>query len=161
LHINLTMLRAQTAPEGRSILEESRRLVHRAMEQVRGLSLELRPIALDNLGLEVALRSYLERHGTLAGLLVEFTSTLGEQRRPAFLGTVCFRVIQEALSNVVRHAQASRLWVKLIQETESLHLLIQDDGKGFDVAYVRERIQRGETFGLLSMQERVHLFGGQ
>ncbi len=161
LHINLTMLLAQTAPDGRSILEESRRLVHRAMEQVRVLSYDLRPVALDNLGLEAALRSYLDRHGTLAGLTVELSSALGEQRLPAFLETVCFRVIQETFSNVVQHARASRFRVELTQDGEAIHLLIQDDGKGFDLADVRQRMLRGEAFGLLSTQERVQLFGGQ
>ncbi len=74
--------------------------------------------------------------------------------------TECFRVAQEALTNVVRHAQAKVVTVELRQKDEQLHLRVHDDGIGFDVAAVREKAVRGASLGLLSMEERAALAGG-
>ena len=74
--------------------------------------------------------------------------------------TECFRVAQEALTNVVRHAQAKTVTVELRKEAGQLHLRVRDDGIGFDVAAVREKAVRGASLGLLSMEERAALAGG-
>jgi signal transduction histidine kinase len=74
--------------------------------------------------------------------------------------TECFRVAQEALTNVVRHAQAKAVTVELRQEDGQLHLRVRDDGIGFEVAAVREQAMRGASLGLLSMEERALLAGG-
>jgi PAS domain S-box-containing protein len=161
--VNLTLeaVRARVGPDAAERLDESRRVVDRAIEQVRGLSLDLRPASLDLLGLEPALRAYLARQAAHAGLALAFTSSLGAERLPPALETVCFRVVQEAATNVLRHARATRLEVDLSRTGEEVRVTIRDDGAGFDVAAARERVLRGEGFGLVGMRERVQLFGGR
>lgn len=161
--VNLTLeaVRARVGPDAAERLDESRRVVDRAIEQVRSLSLDLRPASLDLLGLEPALRGYLARQAAHAGLALAFTSSLGAERLPPAMETVCFRVVQEAATNVLRHARATRLEVDLSRTAEEVRVTIRDDGAGFDVAAARERVLRGEGFGLVGMRERVQLFGGR
>lgn len=160
VHLNLDALRSHVQPAGLPRLEESMQVVEQAIEQVRNLSLDLRPSALDLLGLGPTLRAYLNRLAAQAGIAVEFTSNLGEQRLPPTLETVCFRVVQEAFTNVLRHARAAHCWVELAVHGTEVQIGIRDDGTGFDVAAARKRALRGESFGLLSLLERVQLFGG-
>jgi signal transduction histidine kinase len=75
--------------------------------------------------------------------------------------TACFRVAQEAVTNIVRYAQARCVSIALERRDDQLHLSVRDDGAGFDVAAARERAARGQSMGLLGMQERVGLLGGQ
>jgi signal transduction histidine kinase len=141
-------------------LQESLAIVDQALQQVRSLSLDLRPSLLDDLGLVAALRWYLDRQGQRAGLAVEFVADPPGLRAAAELETACFRVAQEALTNIVRHAQAQRVWVELRQNEAELQMRIRDDGKGFDVAAARQRAVHGASLGLLGMQERVVLLRG-
>ncbi len=149
----------ESAASGR--LEESIGIVDRVLQQVRNLSLDLRPSLLDDLGLAAALRWYLDRQAKRAGFSAEFAADPPEIRAPARLETACFRVAQEALTNVVRHAQAKQVRAELRQHDNQLELRIQDDGIGFDVAAARQRAARGQSLGLLGMQERVLLIGGR
>jgi signal transduction histidine kinase len=142
-------------------IEESVAIVDRALQQVRNLSLDLRPSLLDDLGLVAALRWYLDRQAQRAGFAAEFTADPPGIRVPANLETACFRVAQEALTNVVRHAQAKRVRVELRQQGSELHLRIRDDGIGFEVPAARQRAARGGSLGLLGMQERVLLIRGR
>lgn len=160
--VNLTLeaIRARVAPAAADRVDESRRVVDRAIEQVRSLSLDLRPASLDLLGLAPALRAYLARQAAHAGLTLTFTSSLGDERLPPTLETVCFRVVQEATTNVLRHARATRLEVGLHRAGAEVRLTIRDDGAGFETSAARERVLRGEGFGLVGMRERVQLFGG-
>ena len=141
-------------------LNETLEVVERVLEQVRDISLDLRPSILDDLGLEPALRWYTERQAALVELKVEFHADRLEQRLDPMIETECFRVAQEALTNVVRHAQAKTVTVELRKEDGQLHLRVRDDGVGFDVAPVREQAVRGTSLGLLSMEERASLAGG-
>jgi PAS domain S-box-containing protein len=141
-------------------LNESLDAVERVLEQVRDISLDLRPSILDDLGLEPALRWYTERQAALVELRVEFHADQLEQRLDPVIETECFRVAQEALTNVVRHARAKAVTVELRKEDGQLHLRVRDDGVGFDVAPVREQAVRGTSLGLLSMEERALLAGG-
>ena len=133
----------------------------RVLEQVQDISLDLRPSILDDLGLEPALRWYTERQAALVGLKVEFHVDQLEQRLEPMIETECFRVAQEALTNVVRHARAKAVMVELRKEDQQLHLRVRDDGIGFEVAAVREKAARGASLGLLSMEERAVLAGGR
>jgi len=141
-------------------LQESLYVVERVLEQVHDLSLNLRPSMLDDLGLEPALRWYVERQAALAGLQAEVRADPLEQRLDPMIETQCFRVAQEALTNVVKHAQARTVTVELTTNDEQLHLSVRDDGLGFDVASLREKAVRGASLGLLSMEERATLAGG-
>ena len=141
-------------------LTDSLEAVARALEQVHDISLDLRPSMLDDLGLEPALRWYTERQAALVELKVEFHADRLEQRLDSVIETECFRVAQEALTNVVRHAQAKAVMVELRKQEGQLHLRVRDDGIGFEVAAIRDKAVRGASLGLLSMEERAALAGG-
>ncbi|MBI3247514.1 MAG: HAMP domain-containing protein [Deltaproteobacteria bacterium] len=141
-------------------LQESIGIVDHALQQVRNLSLDLRPSLLDDLGLVAALEWYVDRQAQRVGFVGHFTATPHDLRVDPALETVCFRVVQEALTNVARHAQAQQVWVEVERSETELHLRVRDDGVGFDVPSARERAARGASFGLLGMRERVELIGG-
>jgi signal transduction histidine kinase len=141
-------------------LEDSIQAVERVLEQVHDLSLSLRPSMLDDLGLEPALRWYTQRQATLAGLQAEFRAAPMEDRMDPVIETECFRVAQEAINNVLRHAKAQAVSVELSQNDKNLHLSVRDDGVGFDVSAMRQEAVNGASLGLLSMEERATLAGG-
>jgi signal transduction histidine kinase len=141
-------------------LQETLQAVVRVLEQVRDLSLNLRPSMLDDLGLEPALRWYTNRQASLAGIQAEFRADAMENRLDLLIETACFRVAQEALTNVVRHARAHAVVVEIRIQHERLHLFVRDDGVGFDVAALREQAVLGASLGLLSMEERAKLADG-
>jgi PAS domain S-box-containing protein len=161
IQLNLQAMLPSPGTEAVSLrLHESLEVVERVLEQVQDISLDLRPSILDDLGLEPALRWYTDRQAALVGLKVGFHADPLEQRLDPVIETECFRVAQEALTNVVRHARAKAVTVELRQEAGQLHLRVRDDGVGFEVAAVRERAVRGASLGLLSMEERALLAGG-
>ena len=143
-------------------LTQSLTIIDRMLVQVRDLSLGLRPSLLDDLGLIDAIQWYLKRHIQPTEIEVQLLATRIEPRPIPEVEISCFRVAQEALTNVLQHAQASHLRVEIRPDRndQRLHLLIQDNGLGFDVASVKEQAIRGASAGLLSMQERVQLVGG-
>jgi len=161
IQLNLQALLESPGPDALAPrLKESLRVVERVLEQVHDVALNLRPSVLDVLGLLPALRSLTERQAALAGLQAEVRADLLEQRLDPMIETQCFRVAQEALTNVVKHAQARTVTVELTTNDEQLHLSVRDDGLGFDVASLREKAVRGASLGLLSMEERATLAGG-
>jgi PAS domain S-box-containing protein len=133
--------------------------VDEAMQRVRDLALDLRPSVLDDLGLPAALRWYVDRFARDAHLEAHLSIGVVPRLDPG-VETACFRVAQEAMTNVARHAQARRVWLDLHVLAEGLELGIRDDGIGFDVAAARERAALGASMGLLGMQEHVSLVGG-
>jgi PAS domain S-box-containing protein len=141
-------------------LKENLGVVEHVLEQVRDISLNLRPLILDDLGLEPALRWFIRRQAALVGLDARFQADPLAQRLDPVIETECFRVAQEALTNVMRHAQAKSVSVELRQQAGQLHLRVGDDGIGFDVRAVREKAVHGASLGLLSMEERAALAGG-
>ena len=141
-------------------LNESLNVVERLMEQVQEISLDLRPSLLDDLGLEPALVWLTGRQAALAGLKGSVRAGALEQRLDPLIETACFRIAQEALTNVVRHARAQAVAVDLHAKEGWLHLRVRDDGAGFDVGFMREQAVRGASLGLLSMEERAALAGG-
>ncbi|MEI6309771.1 MAG: PAS domain S-box protein [bacterium] len=147
--------------EERILLKESIITIDHAIEKVRSLSLELRPSALDDLGLVECLRGSLDRLARRAGFKAQFLAEPGEIVLPSELETVCFRVAQESLTNVVRHATAQEVTVELRWHGDSLFLSVRDDGCGFDLDHAMEAGMRGESLGLVGMQERVLLVHGK
>jgi two-component system sensor histidine kinase UhpB len=134
--------------------------VDQALQQVRTLALDLRPPQLDDLGLGTTLRSYAERLAKPARLKLHFSA--GElPGLPPQIDIACFRVAQGALTNVLRHAQASYVWVTLAVEHGMLCLCVRDDGKGCDLRRAQRQALRGRSMGLLSMEERTALAGGR
>jgi signal transduction histidine kinase len=151
----------RVAEAARPLVDDGIAIVDRAIQQVRQLSLELRPSMLDDIGLAAALRWYVDNQTQRAGLTAHLTLELPPERLPPELETACFRVVQEALTNVLRHAQAHEVWIDMRQVQGSLELVVRDDGVGFDLGAARERAARGTSLGLLGMQERVQLVQGE
>ena len=159
--VNLqTLESAPDTPDRSEILAESLTTTQQTLRQVRDLSLDLRPSLLDDLGLGAALRWYLERQGQRMGFTIALDDDLADVRYPASVETTCFRVAQEAITNVIRHANAQRVRVTVRRDLGELHLVVEDDGSGFDVTAARERASRGYSMGLLGMEERATLAGG-
>jgi len=136
-------------------------MVESALEQVRGLALALRPSILDDLGLVPALRWMSEQVAARTGMAIHFRPALTDMARlPADLETACFRIAQEALTNITRYAKAHQVEVRLEQDADQLVLTVRDDGLGFDLAAARARAMAGGSLGVLGMQERASLIGG-
>lgn len=145
-----------------TLIEENLNVIDEAVDQVRDLSVDLRPLLLDDFGLLVAVRWYLDRQAKKSGLSVELISvSLNEDDRfPADLETACFRIVQEAVTNIIRHAQAARISIRLERTGSDLMLVIGDDGVGFDVKAVRAGASGTATLGLRGMEERAQAVGG-
>jgi len=160
LKVNLQMLEPHCAEgEAEGHLTEALMIAGRALEQVRGMMLDLRPPGLEDLGLAVVLEWHLARQAEAAGWDSQFETTLPGRLRPE-LEMACFRVAQEALTNVMRHAVAKQVWVALGLDAGEVRLSVRDDGDGFDVALVPDPSPTG-GFGLIGMQERVRQTGGR
>lgn len=132
-----------------------------ALGQVRSLARELRPPALDQLGLAGALRELTERIGETAAIDIRFVQDGQGPAPDPGLAITAYRLAQEALTNVVRHSGAKRATVALACRDGELRVTVEDDGRGFDVDAARSRGVRGKNLGLVGMQERASLAGGQ
>jgi signal transduction histidine kinase len=141
-------------------IEESIVVVDEALTRVRELSLELRPALLDDLGLAAALRWYLKRYSERTGIQSEVTSDFEDDfRLPRKLETACFRIVQEALTNVARHAEASNVKIALNRLRRAFQLKVVDDGKGFDAPGLFANAS-SQSLGLHGIQERAFAVGG-
>src|SRR5262245_5701695 len=160
--INLQMLQHQGQPAASARrLDDSLDMVDRILQGVRQMSLDLRPSLLDDLGLAAALRWYVGAQAQRAGLIAEVvTDSLTDDLSTA-AATTCYRVVQEAVTNVVRHARATRISVALARAEGGFELSIHDDGVGFDVTAARRRALQGTSMGLFGLEERVELAGGR
>src|SRR5688572_1168792 len=164
----LTALKIQLEPLARpggelaprSRVDEIVDTVQHTLERVRQLSLSLRPPQLDDLGLAAALRSHLDRQARVAAIQAHFETEEAPQELAPDIETACFRVAQEAINNVLRHARARNLWVRLFTAGGRLAISVRDDGRGFDLEEVRARAANGASLGLVGMEERMALAGG-
>jgi PAS domain S-box-containing protein len=149
-------------PEILKSIQENLIVLDEAVDQVRDLSVDLRPALLDDFGLVVAVRWYLERQAKSTGVSAEFISlSLDEEDRfPAELETACFRIVQEGVTNIIRHAHAKRISVRLERIGADLMLVIADDGSGFNVKTTLADGQGVATLGLRGMEERAQAVGG-
>ena len=160
MKMNLESLRAPSAlTSGATGLEACVQNVDRAIHQVRELALGLRPAILDHLGLPAALRWFVDRlpEGKPATHLA-LDDEDGEMLSPE-VKTAAFRIAQEALTNVLRHARARNVWVSLATPPAGLELSVRDDGQGFDLESLRR--SSAASFGLANMEQRVRLIGGR
>ena len=140
------------------VLRDARSITDGALHQVRDLSYLLHPPALDEFGLVVAVESYMKAFGKRHGLRAELTATGIERRLSPDTEAAVYRIIQEALTNVAKHAKATRCIVALARLPEALKITIEDDGVGFDAARPRSADRRG--LGLIGIRERAsHLNG--
>jgi signal transduction histidine kinase len=157
--INLQMLR-QVTPDSAVAqrLEDSVNMLDRMIQQARNIALGLRPPLLDEAGLVAALDHHLEALAGRSGVRIDFDA--GAVEVPPALKVTVFRLVQEAVNNALRHAQATLIRVSLREDAGSLVILVEDDGVGFDREAVAQRAKRGEHLGLLGMTERVRSAGG-
>jgi PAS domain S-box-containing protein len=164
LNINLTKIEEELPPEIaatiRERLAETSSLADQLLEKARELSLDLRPRMLDDLGVVSALRWYLNKYTRSLDIEVEMEAIDFEERLSAEMETALYRVVQEALTNVARHAQANRVCVRLERKESTVRALIEDDGQGFDVEKITGRQASARGVGLLGVQERVTSLGG-
>jgi len=147
--------------ESRALIDEGVAIVDEALEQVRDLSFELRPSLLDDLGLVAALRWYTDRFARRTGIRSANAIDLPENTRLRLeLETACFRIVQEALTNVVRHAGARNVSITLRSLKNEICLSIKDDGRGFD-AHSQRLSQFTTHLGLRGMRDRALAVGGR
>ncbi len=157
IKLNLRALQQPTqAAKSEALVQDMIGLVDQTLQQVRSLALDLRPSMLDDIGLVAALRWCLDRQAQRAGFGIQFQAEPPDISTSPEIATACFRVAQESLTNIARHAQARQVRVELHQQDTQLELLITDNGVGFDVGAAH-----GASTGLLGMRERVALVGGQ
>jgi PAS domain S-box-containing protein len=164
LKLNLHAIQAaRDESEAQALIEDNLTMLDGALEQVRDLSVGLRPPLLDDLGLVTALHWYVDHQAQLTGVRAEFISDSLDSglRFSTELETACFRIAQEALTNVARHARAKTVTVRLSRNRDYLILLIEDDGVGFDMEALHGHALASATLGLRGMQERAHAVGGR
>jgi two-component system, NarL family, sensor histidine kinase DevS len=135
---------------------ELRELVVSTLQNVRRLAVELRPAALDDFGLVPAIERLRDVVEEQSGISVDVQTNLADQRLPPESETALYRIVQEAFTNVLKHAAATRVSVRLHRGQETVTLTVHDDGKGFDPEKVRDG-----SLGLVGMRERVALLGGR
>ncbi len=141
----------------RAAVGEVRELVRSTLQDVRRLAVELRPKALDDFGLVAALERLTDNFAEQTGMAIEFVPNLqGDGRFPPEVETALYRLVQESLTNIVKHARAKSVSIVLTQKAESISVVVEDDGVGFEPGR-----ETGDGIGLLGMRERVGLFGGR
>jgi signal transduction histidine kinase len=159
IYLALREVDAETTPAGRLELKRINQLLGEVETQLRRLAHELRPTVLDDLGLLPALEFLADGVALRTGITTTVEgSTEGEV--PLLVETAMYRIAQEALANVVRHARATRVTIRLWREVGRLRCRIRDDGTGFDVEEALNRRQAGHGMGLHGIQERVAALGG-
>lgn len=156
--LRLTGLKASPHEQVRATAAELEDMTVEAIEGVRRLALELRPPSLDDLGLRAALDGLAQRFGDQLGIPVQFTTHGERGRLPAEVELVLYRVAQEAMTNVAKHARASRASIELSRQGDHATIVVRDDGRGF--ALESQSRSDGWGLGLFGMEERLALVGG-
>ena len=159
LKLNLLCLK-RDGKANDQVVGDSLHIADEVLQQVRDIALSLRPSVLDDLGLGAAVQWYVEQSGARAGIHVVCRVPLDLAPAPPTTEIACFRVLQEALTNVHRHADATSAEVSLHDDGHNLELVVRDNGRGFNVGQVIAGAERGSNMGLLSIRERAALLGG-
>jgi len=163
LIINLERLESQIPGEEFELKEKlvaTRNLAQQSLANLRMIVYGLRPTILDDLGLVPAIRWYARTNLEEAGIMVEIHANGEVEPLPPQLKSTLFRIAQEAINNIVKHSNANQVEIKLSQREKNIQLEVKDDGEGFDLASVREKALRLEQLGLLGIEERAELAGG-
>ena len=148
--------RTAATEEDRAVVASLRELVVSTLQDVRRLAVELRPSTLDDFGLSTAVERLAETFRDNTGMRVDVDAQLGDVRLPAEVETALYRIVQEALANIVKHAEATRVSILLTRKESSVAAVVEDDGKGFDKSETGD-----DVLGLVGMRERVGLVGGR
>ncbi len=162
LLLGLRMLdEMSTSETAQARVDDLREIAARALDEVKRLAMGLRPALLDDLGLEAALKRLAEDSGKTHGIFVDLHMNGLNKRRMAFpVETTIYRIVQEALTNAGRHAAARNVSILLTGSESSVKLIIEDDGRGFDVENTLRLSDSAKHLGLLGMHERVALLHG-
>jgi two-component system CheB/CheR fusion protein len=145
----------------RADLSKLEELTGRLVDEVHHLAWELRPAALDDLGLQTVLQNYAEKWSERSGIAVDFHGGgLDRQRLPPEVETTVYRIVQESLTNVLKHAEARRVSVIAERRRDHILVIVEDDGKGFATCEVPNAPGSDRGLGILGMRERVALVGG-
>jgi signal transduction histidine kinase len=147
---------AASPDEMRTAASHLRELVVGTLQDVRRLAVQLRPKALDDFGLVAAVERLVQTFSEATAIRVDLEAQLGDERLPAEVETTLYRIVQEALTNIVKHAGAARVSILLVRRGGSAMVVIEDDGQGFDLAELRE-----DGMGIIGMRERVELHEGR
>jgi two-component system sensor histidine kinase UhpB len=154
----------ELVPDGWRELREKMRgtriLAEQTLENVRKMIFGLRPTLLDDLGLAAAVRWYAKSNLEPLGIQVQFEASNDLGRASATLETAMFRIAQEAITNVLRHAEARHVNIQLVRTLTHLALIVQDDGCGFDARAAAHEAVTDQRWGLFGVRERVALLGG-
>jgi signal transduction histidine kinase len=162
INVRLAALKKQAASNARGLersIARTQRLVQQSVEIVHQFARRLRPTVLDDLGLIPALHTFMKRFRAETGIHVTLSAFAAIEKLNGDKRTVFYRVAQEALTNIARHAQASRVEVKLQKLDRTVCMTITDDGKGFQTDRVRNA-KKDKRLGLLGMRERLEIVGG-
>ncbi len=144
---------------GKEKLSNVRNIAVQALQDLRQLIFDLRPEVLDDLGLAMALHSQVKKHLEPAGIQVQLRATGLKDQLPAEVETAIFRVVQEAITNIARHAHASKATISLTKKDSRLIVRVEDNGVGFDPDQAMNG--RRQAWGLHGMEERITLLGGK
>jgi signal transduction histidine kinase len=155
-HLRTLMKRAPEMVDGE--LDSMSAIIQRAIRETRTLLFELRPVVLETQGLAAAFQSYVERLNEAGpGTKVRLVIPPDLMRLPAKVERTLFAIVQEAVNNARKHAEASFIEVKLTPTEDYLDLIIHDDGKGFDIQKMQERYDQSGSLGMINMRERAEL----
>jgi len=163
INVRLATLKTDAAAKSRGLsrkIARTQRLVEKSVDVVHRFARELRPAVLDDLGLIPALHSFMKRFTKETGILTSLTVFAGVENLSAAKRTALYRIAQEALANVARHAQAARVHVSIQKLPNAVWMQIDDNGKSFDMKRVL-RGRRSQRLGLIGMRERVEMVGGE
>lgn len=161
LLISLAVLEESvTTDDAHERVAETRKLAHQTLRAIRNLSIDLRPSALDDLGLLPAMRWYIKEYQQKCGITVDLRTSGFKERLPTEVETALYRIMQEALTNTARHAKARKVKVTMKEDSQAIHVLIRDDGEGFDVDSVMKNPYQDRGLGLVGMNERAVLLNG-
>jgi two-component system sensor histidine kinase DegS len=162
INLRLTKLQQGTNLDGRGLernIANTQRLVEKSVDLVHRFARELRPALLDDLGLIPALHAFLKTFTRRTGVRTHLTAFRGLEKLDTASQTVLFRVAQEALTNVARHAQANLAEITLSKQPDGICMIVKDYGKSFQVDRVTRR-RGNKCLGLLGMRERLEMIGG-
>jgi two-component system sensor histidine kinase UhpB len=164
LIINLERMEDQLSPQDNLLKEKitaTRVLAQRTLANLRKIVYGLRPAILDDLGLIPAIRWYARANLEEAGILIELHDNGEIEPLPPNLKATLYRITQEAINNILKHSRAENVEIILRRQGEHIQLEIIDDGQGFNLAAVREEALQQQRLGLLGIEERAELVGGQ
>jgi two-component system sensor histidine kinase UhpB len=164
LIINLEFLEDKVSPGDSQLKEKilsTRELAQGTLANLRKIVYGLRPAILDDLGLIPAIRWYARTNLEDAGILVEIHANGDVEPLPSDLKSTLYRITQEAINNILKHSQAKNVEVVLERQKECIQLEVVDDGRGFELSAIREEALQLQHLGLLGIEERAELAGGQ